>query len=256
MCLERVVICFVFFCSVLTAGTALAEEQKLVVSAAMSLKNAFTEIGKSFEKNNPGLQIYFNFASSGDLERQIENGAPVDVYASASQKFMNMLEEKNGIVSETRTDFARNTLALIVPAGKKSRLTGFADLPRAANIAIGNPKTVPAGRYAAESLRFYKLYAGLQNRMVFAEHVRQVLDYVARDEVDAGIVYATDARMREKQVTVIQWAAVESHTPVLYPIAVVRETKNRKAAGAFVRFVSAAPEARAVLQRYGFAPVQ
>jgi molybdate transport system substrate-binding protein len=253
--LKRLVFALFLFFAVHLSLPAYADE--LLVSAAISLKNAFEEIGSLYDKHNSGITVHFNFGSSGALEKQIEAGAPADVYASASQHFMNMIAEKKAIIPETRCDFVQNSMVLIVPRDNPAGIRTFADLSasRCRNIAIGNPRSVPAGRYAAEVLHHTGLYGSVQKRLAFGEHVRQVLDYVARGEVDAGIVYATDARIRSSEIRIIEKAPPESHTPVLYPAAVVTASRKSGQAKGFVQFICQNSRAQAVLQKHGFSPV-
>ena len=137
----------------------------------------------------PGVTLRYNFGASGDLQKQIEAGAPIDVFLSAAQRQMDELEKQNLIVAATRRAFARNVLVVIKPADSRIDIAKPADLldARVGRIVIGSPKTVPAGQYAEESLRALGLWDRLQPKLVFAENVRQALDYVARGEVDAGI---------------------------------------------------------------------
>jgi molybdate transport system substrate-binding protein len=232
--------------------TADASPKEIIVSAAISLKDAFEEIGRSYERKNMGSQVVFNFGASGDLARQIEGGAPADVFASASQKYMDGLYKK-GLLQGTRSVFAANSIVLIVPAGSKTVPASFEGLEarEIREIAVGNPKTVPAGRYAEEVLTYYKLMPSVKDKLVLGENVRQVLDYVARGEVDAGIVYATDASIRAKEVSIAASAPGKSHKPVVYPIAVVKGTKNEAAARGFVAFVLS-PRGQRILAKYGF----
>ena len=166
-------------------------EQEILVSAAISLKNAFTDIGKLYEAGHPGVKVNFNFGASGDLVKQIQGGAPVAVFASAAQKDMNELEQGDCWYPGSRADFAGNGVVLVQPRQATIKLAGFPDLakPEVKKIAIGNPKTVPAGRYAMEVFNHFKIADAIQDKLVLAENVRQVLDYVARGEVDAGLVY-------------------------------------------------------------------
>ncbi len=227
---------------------------ELLVSAAMSLKNAFEEIAPLYEQQVAGTTILYNFGSSGSLEKQIEAGAPVDVFASASERFMNILEEKQGIIPATRCNFAQNSLVLITPINNPAEINRFTDLNAGScrTITIGNPQSVPAGSYAAEVLQYMGIYARIQKKLVFGEHVRQVLDYVARGEVDAGIVYATDARIRFENIVIIETALQGSHTAVQYPIAVVSSSSIPVQAGRFVQFICKNNTARAVLHKHGF----
>jgi molybdate transport system substrate-binding protein len=227
----------------------------LTISAAVSLKDAFNEIGGLY-KTKTGRAVNFNFGASGALQRQIENGAPVDVFASAGTPQMDELAGKNLIATETRRDFARNTLVLIVPGGSKLNLTAFSDLvkPDVQKIAVGNPKTVPAGGYSEQVFDKIDLKTGLRSKLIFAEDVRQVLDYVARGEVDAGLVYGTDARSAEAKVRVAAVAPEDSHAPILYPLAVLKDSRQKGAAEEFIELVLGA-EGQTILKKYGFATV-
>ena len=172
--------------------SAYGQNPSIVVGAAISLKESFNELGGIYE-HRTGTKVTFTCGSSGELERQIEAGAPVDVIASAAEKEMDELRAKNLIARTTRKDFARNALVLVVPVDSQLHLQSFSDLqkPGVTKIAIGNPKTVPAGQYAEELLCNIQLWPKVESRLIMGENVRQVLDYVARGEVDAGIVYAT-----------------------------------------------------------------
>jgi len=230
---------------------------EITVSAAISLKNAFEEIGKTFEEKRPGTKIRFNFGASGDLTRQIEAGAPVDVFASAAQKDMDVIDQKGFITPGTRTNFMGNSIVLVKPGVSRIRMESLEDLRKAEvkKIVIGNPKTVPAGRYAEEVLRYLKLWEAVKEKLVFAEHARQVLDYVARNEVDAAMVYSTDAMIRPKEVRVVLKAPGNSHPPIVYPIAVVKGSKNQLLAREFIALVLSI-EGKTILNKYGFETVK
>ncbi|MGO8762854.1 MAG: molybdate ABC transporter substrate-binding protein [Desulfobaccales bacterium] len=225
--------------------------QELTVSAAASLTNAFPEIGKSFEQQHPGTKVIFNFAASGPLLQQIAQGAPVDVFASADQKTMNQAQEKGLIVPASRKNFVSNTLVLIVPQDSKLALSGLKDLasPAVKRVAVGNPATVPVGRYAQEALAQAGLWEGLQPKLIMGESVRQVLDYVSRGEVDAGFVFATDAAIAKGKVKTV--AEVQGHQPIVYPVALVAASQKKELAQEFLNFLSA-PEGMAILSKYGF----
>jgi molybdate transport system substrate-binding protein len=242
-------------CFCVSTGFSHAEAGDITVSAAISLKNAFEEIGKLYESRHRE-KVLLNFGASGDLAKQIAGGAPVDVFASAAQKDMDMLDSNGLLYQGTRVNFAGNSVVLIIPL-QGTLLKGFEDLNTASvkKIAVGNPKTVPAGRYAAEVLDYYKLSGVIKDRLVFTENVRQALDYVARGEVDAGIVYGTDAATRARDIKLVSTAPEASHRPVIYPIAVVKDTKNETSAKAFASLV-VAPEGGKILQKYGFKPVR
>lgn len=235
-------------CLCLAPGLSLAAD--LTVSAAASLTDAFGVIKAAFEKANPGTTVINNFAASGALLKQIENGAPVDVFASADEKTMDQAIAKSLMVPATRVDFVQNALVLIQPVDAKTLVKSEADLLGAGikRVAIGNPATVPVGRYTQEALTLAKVWEALQPKIVPGESVRQVLDYVSRGEVDAGFVFATDAKIAGAKVRVVKECATTS--VVRYPIAVVAASKNPKAK-AFVDFVMSA-EGQKILQSYGF----
>jgi molybdate transport system substrate-binding protein len=243
-------ICSTFLLFALVLPTLQVHAEELVVSAAASLSNAFKEVGAAFEKSRPGAKVTFNFAASVALMQQIENGAPVDVFVSADQETMDVANRKQLVVSATRRDFVSNLLVLVRPRSGMP-LNGLGDLrpDRVRRIGIGNPASVPVGRYTREVLQAEGLWDAVQPRLIYADSVRQVLDYVARGEVDAGFVYATDAAIAKEKVTVV--AVVGTLRPVVYPIAVVSTSKASALAESFVAFVLA-PDARAILQKFGF----
>ncbi len=245
------------FVGVYPVGKALAESTtEITVSAAISLKNVFEEIGKLYESQNKNTKVLFNLGASGDLMAQIKGGAPVDVFASAALKDMDELDNAGFVVKDTRTNFVTNSVVLIVPWSSKITITSFEDLekPEIKKIAVGNPKTVPAGRYAAETFQYYKISDMIQTKLIFTENVRQVLDYVARGEVDAGVVYSTDAMARQQGVRIILTEPEASHKSIIYPIAVVKGSKNEKAAKSFIALVTSA-EGQKILSTYGFKPI-
>lgn len=231
-------------------GAAYAQ-QELLVSAAASLTNAFTDAGKQFETANPGVKVVFNFAASGALMQQIAKGAPVDVFASADKKTMDQADEKKLIVAETRKDFVSNGLVLIVPKESGKSIKTVKDLaqPEIVRIAMGNPETVPAGRYAQEVLTQAGLWETLKTKCVYAETVRQALDYVTRGEVDAGFVFATDGALAKDRVKVA--ALAEGHRPIRYPVAVIAGTGRKELSQGFIDFLLGS-HGQSVLARYGF----
>ena len=239
-----------FTLSTANAGTALAA-QELTVSAAASLTDAFGEIGKNFEAANPGAKVVFNFAASGTLLQQIAKGAPVDVFASADQKTMDQAKEQNLILPDTRKDFAGNEMVLIVPVGAKIGISAIKGLTakEVGKIALGNPETVPAGRYAREVLGNEGIWDELAPKLIPGESVRQVLDYVSRGEVDAAFVFSTDAISAKEKVKVVLEA--RNHGPITYPISVVSSSWNKELANRFVGFILS-EAGQKVLLRYGF----
>ncbi len=245
-----------FFVIFPRSGYAAPLSGKITVSAAISLKNAFDEVARVFEAGHPGVKVLFNFGASGNLMMQIEEGAPVDVFASAAEKQMDQLESKGLIAPGTRRNFAENTVVLVVPAGAEGAfffVKSFRDLadPRVKRIAIGNPRSVPAGMYAEQVLDYFRLKDSVGKKLIYGEHVRQVLEYVARGEVDAGLVYSTDAMTAAGQVRVAATAPSASHKPVVYPIAAIKGSANGNLARAFISMV-VSTEGKNILRRYGF----
>lgn len=214
-----------------------AASQELIVSAAASLTDAFSDIEPAFEKLHPGVDVIFNFASSGALYRQIEQGAPVDIFASANPKWMEKALEEEFVSKSDAVVFARNSLVLAVPSENPSMIKGVADLTgtNVGKIGIGTPETVPAGQYAKQALTAMGIFDGLERKMIYGESVRQVLDYLYRGEIDCGFVYGTDAVKAGVSVLIIEEIPLEK--PVSYPIGVAKESHNRELARAFVDFV-------------------
>jgi len=233
---------------------ASAQNRPIMVAAAISLKESFSELGGIYERRT-GTKVTFTFGASGELEKQIEAGAPVDVFASAAEREMDELQARNLIDRPTRADFARNTLVLVVPRDSKLQMRSFSDLekPSVTKIAIGDPKTVPAGQYAQQLLQNTRILPKIESRLILAENVRQVLDYVAREEVDAGIVYATDVQVAQGKVLVAARAPDEDYGPILYPLAVTRDSGSANAAKGFVDLVLS-PEGIQILKKHGFQP--
>lgn len=228
----------------------------LTLSAAASLKDAMAEIKPIYEQKKPNTSLTLNLASSGSLRQQIEQGAPVDVFISASPSHLNMLQEKGLIVDETRRNLLKNQIVLIVPNENTAAVNTFQDLTKNTiqNISIGEPESVPAGKYGKEVLTFLGIYETLEPKIVFAKDVRQVLNYVATGNVDAGIVYRTDTNASDA-VKIVANAPDDSHTPVVYPIAVIKDSKNIEAAKEIEEFLFT-PEAKAVFEKYGFIVLQ
>jgi molybdate transport system substrate-binding protein len=230
-----------------------AAAQQLTVSAASSLTEALREIGARFEAGRPGVTMRFTFAAPTALLQQIVQGAPVDVFVSADQETVARGVEQKVLDDGSARIFASNTLVLIQPLAGGPSLRTLADLtrPEVQRIAIGKPATVPAGRYTRQALVAAGLWEPLQPRFVPADSVRQVLDYVARGEVEAGFVYRTDAAVMPDKVQVV--AVVGGHEPIRYPAVLVSDGRHKALAAEFITFLGT-PAAQDVLARRGFAP--
>ena len=225
--------------------------QSIVVSAASSLTNAFTEIGPLFEAQHVGVHIRFNFAGSGTLVQQISNGAPADVLATADVESMNRAQDAKLIDTPTRVNFAENQLVLITPARSRLNLTSLNDLKKSnvTRIAIGNPSTVPAGLYAKKSLKASQLWPTLLPKLILAQNVRQATSYISQNEVDAGFVYLTDAMAAGKTVNVA--LIVKTPDAIFYPVARVLNSSQPDIAEKFIQFLKS-DVAQAVLTQNGF----
>ncbi len=226
---------------------------KLTVSAAISLTEALQDVKQLYGRSQPSVALTYNFGASGALQQQIEQGAPVDVFISAATKQMDALQAKNLLLPNTHRNLLTNQLVLVTPLGVRT-ITSFKDLTRSQiqRIALGEPRSVPAGQYGEQVLNFYGIAEQVKPKLIYAKDVRQVLTYVATGNVDAGLVYLTDARS-SKQVRLAAIAPPSSHTPIVYPVAVVRDTKDPIAAKAFVQFLFTR-QAQAVFSKYGFKP--
>lgn len=231
-----------FLLLLLVANTQAA----LTVFAAASTTDVMNKLANVY-KDNGGEIIRFNFASSGALARQLDAGAPADIYISANIKWMDYAEEKGLINKQTRTGIAQNTLVLVAP--KSSRLT-YDQFPEGFNgrLAIGDPKSVPAGAYAQAALESRGQFDELKSSLIKAKDVRTVLLYVSRNEVEAGIVYATDAKA-SNQVKVLGTFPADTHPPIIYPAACLKESSDQ--ANAFLEFLKS-ETAKKVFKKHGF----
>ena len=238
---------------VLALGPWAAQAADLTVSAAASLSNAFKELAPAFEAQNPGSKVLLNFAASDALLAQMAKGAPVDVFASADQETMDRAEQQKLLLPGSRRNFVANSLVLITPAdgGVAASVKTLADLqrPEVKRVALGKPEGVPAGRYAKSALEAAKLWPAVEAKAVFAQNVRQALDYVARGEAEAGFVYATDAAVQKDKVRVL--LTVPTDTPITYPVAAVAGGASPELGRRFTDFLLS-PAAQAVLARHGF----
>ncbi|MBV5260829.1 molybdate ABC transporter substrate-binding protein [Synechococcus moorigangaii CMS01] len=232
-------------------------EQTLVVAIAASLTDVMTEIQAEFQLVHPDISIQFNAAASGTLQRQIEQQAPIDIFASAALEPVESLAQKGLIEAENIQIFAQNQLVLIQDTQNQPQLNGVTDLTNAdvKKVALGNPKTVPAGQYAVHLLVQYpKLYQILEQsqKLVFGENVRQVLTYVQNRSVTAGFVYRTDVFLQS------DFRIVASFSPkftgsILYAIAPIKASKNSPQAQIFIDFLFS-QQAQEIFSQYGFLP--
>jgi molybdate transport system substrate-binding protein len=228
-----------------------AQSVELVVSAAASLTDVMTAIGQDYQKKQPGIGLRFNFASSGTLQRQIEQGAPVDLFISAADKNMDELAARDLIDTRTRRVLARNVLVLIVPKDSKLPIHRFKDLASDAvtHVAIGGP-SVPAGMRAQEVFTRVGIWPLVQRKAVRGKDVREALAHVELGNVEAGVVYRTDATASD-EVRLVAVAPASMHKPIRYPLAVTAGSKHSLRARAFANYLTS-PQAKAILRKYKF----
>lgn len=227
------------------------EAVEINISAAASLTDALTEIQKEYAKESNAV-LQFNFGGSGALQKQIEEGAPCDLFIAASKANMDALEEAGLILTESRKDILGNTLTLVAAAEKKDAVTGYESLTSAdaASISIGTPESVPAGKYAQQALQNLGIWDQIQGKIVFAKDVKQVLEYVDTGNVDCGLVYKTDA-LAMKTGTTVADLPKDSHDPIVYPAALIKDSAKSEAAGKFYDFLQT-DYAKGVFEKYGF----
>jgi molybdate transport system substrate-binding protein len=224
------------------------------VSAATTLKRAFEEMEPAFEAANPGVDVVFNFGASGVLQKQIEAGAPCDVFASASPKQVDALVSGGYVSAEDTATFCGNEVAIVVPAGNPAGVSGPQDLAGLDRLTTGNPETAPHGTKAKEWLTNLGLWDSLAPKLVFAENAAQTLDYVSRGEVDAGLVFASEATSQSSVEIAYTAPASELTSPIRYVMAPTVSTSDSSTASAFVAYVLSA-DGQATLAKWGFVPV-
>lgn len=229
---------------------AAVKKTEIIVSAAESLQDSLDKIAAQYEQQHPEIKLVFNYGASGTLQKQIEQGAPADLFFSAGDKQMKALVEK-GLIADHKA-LLKNQLVAVVPANSSAKLTTLTDLtgPAFKKIAVGQPESVPAGQYAQQSLTAKKVWDALQGKLVFAKDVRQVLSYVETGNADAGFVYKTDA-LTSKKVKIALTVGGHVHKAINYPVGIVKASKHQAEAKAFYSYVQTAG-ASSVFTGYGF----
>lgn len=221
----------------------------LTVAAASDLMNAFEEIGREFQKAT-GTKVVFNFGSSGMLAKQIENGAPVDLFAAANVDYVSQLEQKGLIIPDTKKIYARGRLVIWTPRNSVIRIEKLADLtsPEVKRIAIANPEHAPYGIAAKQALEHAGLWEAVKTKLVFGENIRQTMQYAQTGNVEVALVSLSLTAENDGQ-----WVLVpeELHNPLDQAFAVIKGAKNEAAARAFAAFAVGA-QGQAVMKRYGF----
>ncbi|NTV90081.1 MAG: molybdate ABC transporter substrate-binding protein, partial [Clostridiales bacterium] len=210
------------------------------------------EIKALYLKEKPNTELSMNFGASGSLQQQIEQGADVDVFFSAATKNMTALKDAGLLIDSTVKNLLGNEVVLVVPTDSKLAVKSFEDVADSSvkSVALGEPKTVPAGQYAEDVFTYLKILDSIKSKAVYAKDVKEVLTWVETGNVDAGVVYSTDAKA-SKNVKVIAIATSASHKAIVYPAAVIKTTENAEASTDFLNFLSS-DSAKAVFTKYGF----
>ncbi|AIQ45273.1 molybdenum ABC transporter substrate-binding protein [Paenibacillus sp. FSL R7-0273] len=229
---------------------AAVKKTEIIVSAAASLQDSLDKIAVQYEKQHPDIDLVFNYGASGTLQKQIEQGAPADLFFSAGDKQMKALVD-GGLISENK-QLLMNQLVLVVPSNSQTKITTITQLTDKAfkKVAVGQPESVPAGQYAQQSLTAKKVWDTLQSKLVFAKDVRQVLSYVETGNADAGFVYKTDA-LTSKKVKIALTVGGHVHKAINYPVGIVKESDHQAEAKAFYNYVQT-KTAGSVFTSYGF----
>jgi molybdate transport system substrate-binding protein len=234
------------------ATQAPAQTSTLLVAAAASLQRALQEVTPLYAQANPNQTVNYNFAASGALQQQIEQGAPADVFISAAARQIKALQEKGLLEPGTQKNLLTNQLVLIIPKQTSVPLTRFQQLIQSEvkRISVGEPRSVPAGQYATEVLKNLGILEQVQSKFVLGNNVKSVLTAVETGDVDAGIVYITDAKSSDS-VTIAAIADQKLHAPIVYPIAVLKASKSLDESKRYVEFLQS-NSARTVFEKYGF----
>lgn len=249
-----IIMCLLIISVLVACSNTNGEDSKteLVISTASSLKEAMVDIQHTYEKENPHIKLRFNFGGSGSLQQQISQGSPVDLFFSAAEDKLHLLVEEGLIDEKDVTDLLGNELVLIVPNSTETYISSFQDLDRqeVKKISIGIPETVPAGKYAKETLQNLGIWNDLEHKVVFAKDVRQVLSYVETGNVAAGIVYQTDVISSEK-VKIITSVEEQIHSSIIYPLGIIKDTKHYEEAKDFYDYLQSEKGLK-VFEDYGF----
>jgi len=234
---------------ILALFAVVAQAGDINLSVAASLREAVTELSGNFSKNNPGVKFQNNFGASGALAKQIENGVPADLFFSANLEWMDYLKEKKLLDEKSISTFAFNVLVFV---GKPDlKVKTMQDVVMLEKIAIGSPKSVPAGQYAVEAFKKAGIDKQLENKLVMARDVRECLMYADRGEVEGAFVYKTDAEQMAKNVKILFTVPQEFYQRVTYPVGLTASGSKKAEAAAFYKFLQS-PGAKGVLVKYGF----
>ncbi len=244
----------ILICTILPACRKKEQKnQEIMIGAAASLKPVMEKLQTRYQEEHKNVSLVFHFAGSGTLEQQIRQGAPIDIVISASDQQLQSLSEDKLILETSEVQLVKNQVVLITPADSRLKITGFEEALKASTIAIGDPASVPAGKYACEVFEYYHILEEAKEKSTYAKDVTEVLAWVGSGNAEAGVVYATDAA-RSNSITVAAVAPEESHSEVIYPAALIAGTKKEAIAGDFLAYLQT-EEAKEIFYEYGFLPI-
>lgn len=227
---------------------------ELNISAAASLKEAMADLEAAYTSKNPEVSFVINYGSSGSLQQQIEQGAPCDLFISAGEKQMTALEEEGLLLDATNKDLVKNSLVLVTSNDSEISSIDSLNSDAVSKIALGEPSSVPAGKYADETLTSLAIKDSLNNKLVFAKDVKEVLAWTASGNADAGFVYLSDA-LSSDGVKIVETISEEYHSPITYPVAIIKDSDDIDAAKAFEDFLFT-DEAQEIFEKYGYKSVE
>lgn len=227
---------------------------ELNISAAASLKEAMADLEAAYTSKNPEVSFVINYGSSGSLQQQIEQGAPCDLFISAGEKQMTALEEEGLLLDGTNKDLVKNSLVLVTSNDSEISSIDSLNSDAVSKIALGEPSSVPAGKYADETLTSLAIKDSLNNKLVFAKDVKEVLAWTASGNADAGFVYLSDA-LSSDGVKIVETISEEYHSPITYPVAIIKDSDDIDAAKAFEDFLFT-DEAQEIFEKYGYKSVK
>ena len=227
---------------------------ELNISAAASLKEAMADLEAAYTSKNPEVSFVINYGSSGSLQQQREQGAPCDLFISAGEKQMTALEEEGLLLDGTNKDLVKNSLVLVTSNDSEISSIDSLNSDAVSKIALGEPSSVPAGKYADETLTSLAIKDSLNNKLVFAKDVKEVLAWTASGNADAGFVYLSDA-LSSDGVKIVETISEEYHSPITYPVAIIKDSDDIDAAKAFEDFLFT-DEAQEIFEKYGYKSVE
>lgn len=226
------------------------EDVQLTISAAASLKEAMADIEAEYKTEHPNVTLTFNFGSSGSLQKQIEQGAPCDVFISAGQSQMKTLADESLLISDTNKNLVKNQLVLVGPSDTEIKSVNDLTSDYVKHIAVGEPSSVPAGKYADEVLTNLNLKDSVSSKLTFAKDVKEVLAWTVSGNAEVGFVYKSDA-LSSDSAKIIETLPEDSHSPITYPAAVINSTKNEKDAKEFEDFLFS-DKCKSIFEKYGY----